>query len=52
MLDASNANFTVASGTGRITVTAPNTATTFLIGSTRVVSWTHTLGAQAHVRAT
>jgi hypothetical protein len=40
--DISNVNFTISSA---ITVTAPNTAVTWAAGSTRTVTWTHTLGA-------
>ena len=50
VVDASNAVFTVVAGSGRITVTAPNTATPLPIGSSRTISWTHTLGANARVR--
>jgi uncharacterized membrane protein len=40
--DISNVNFTISSA---ITVTAPNTAVTWAAGSTRTVTWTHSLGA-------
>ena len=33
----------------RITITAPNTAVTWTIGSTRSITWTHNLGAAAAV---
>ncbi len=42
--DDSNANFTVVSGTASVTVTAPNTATTWRIGDSRNITFTHTLG--------
>jgi hypothetical protein len=50
LVDASDASFTVVTGSGRITVTAPNTATPLPIGSSRTISWTHTLGANARMR--
>jgi Developmentally Regulated MAPK Interacting Protein./FG-GAP repeat. len=42
--DDSNANFTVVSGTASVTVTAPNTATTWRIGDSRNITFSHTLG--------
>jgi hypothetical protein len=48
--DNSNANFTLVAGSGAITVTAPNNAADFGIGSTQAIKWSHTLGANAFVR--
>lgn len=48
--DISDANFTIASGTGSITVTAPNSALDWAVGSTQPVKWTHNLGANSWVR--
>ena len=45
--DTSNVNFTISSGT--ITVTAPNTAVTWTIGSTRSITWSHNLGTSQTV---
>jgi hypothetical protein len=45
--DVSDANFTIASGSGTITVTAPNTAVSWAIGSTQTIKWTHNLGLSA-----
>jgi hypothetical protein len=45
--DVSDANFTIASGSGTITVTAPNTALSWAVGSTQTIKWTHNLGLKA-----
>jgi bacillolysin len=48
--DISNAAFSIASGTGAITVTYPNTAVNVGIGSLQIIRWTHNLGAQSFVK--
>ncbi|MBI1740442.1 MAG: SBBP repeat-containing protein [Candidatus Koribacter versatilis] len=48
--DASNANYSVVAGTGSITVTAPNTAVDWGIGSTQQIKWNHNLGLNAYVK--
>lgn len=55
--NATNATIADAEGTATVidndasvTVTAPNTAVTWTIGSTRTVTWTHTLGTGSAVR--
>jgi hypothetical protein len=48
-MDASNANFSIVSGAGSITVTAPNTLVDWGIGSTQKITWNHNLGASAFV---
>jgi hypothetical protein len=45
--DTSDVNFTISSGT--VTVTAPNTAVTWATGSTRSITWSHTLGTSQTV---
>ena len=46
---ASGANFTVVSGTPSVTLTAPDTAVTWAIGSTQSVTFNHNLGVGATV---
>jgi hypothetical protein len=41
--DVSDAAFRIVSGTPSITVTAPNTAVTWVVGATRNVTWNHNL---------
>ena len=48
--DGSDASFTIAAGTGSITLTAPNTAVDWGVGSTQPIKWSHNLGAQSYVR--
>jgi hypothetical protein len=48
--DVSNAAFVIASGTGAITVTYPNTAVNVGIGSLQIIKWAHNLGAQSFVK--
>ena len=45
----SGANFTVISGTPSLTLTAPNTAVTWAIGSTQAITFNHNLGVGAAV---
>jgi len=45
----SGANFTVVSGTPSVTLTAPNTAVSWAIGSTQVITFDHNLGTGATV---
>jgi alpha-tubulin suppressor-like RCC1 family protein len=47
--DVSDANFSVVTGTARITVTAPNAAVNWGIGSTHLIRWTCNLGPAALV---
>ena len=47
--DTSDANFIIAFGTAAITVTAPNTALNWGIGSTQQIKWSTNLGAAAAV---
>jgi hypothetical protein len=44
--DTSDANFTI---TASVTVTSPNTAVTWGAGTTRTITWTHTLGVSQSV---
>ena len=48
--DVSNAVFQIATGTPSVTVTAPNTAVSWAIGSARAITWNHNLGVNAFVR--
>ena len=48
--DASNAAFSIVSGTGAITVTFPNSGVNVGIGSLQQVEWKHNLGTAAFVR--
>jgi hypothetical protein len=48
--DASNAYFTIMTGTPVVTVISPNTAVNWGRGSTQQIKWSHNLGANAHVR--
>jgi hypothetical protein len=45
----SGANFTVVSGTPSLTLTAPNTAVSWAIGSTQAITFDHNLGTGATV---
>jgi hypothetical protein len=45
--DTSDVNFTISSGT--ITVTVPNTAVTWVTGSTQSIAWNHSLGTSQTV---
>jgi len=47
--DVSDARFTVASATPTITVTVPNTALTWVIGTVKTIKWTHNLGLDSGV---
>ena len=49
-VDASNAVFSIATASPSITVTSPNTAVAWAIGSARVITWNHNLGANSFVR--
>jgi sugar lactone lactonase YvrE len=48
--DASNANFKIVSGTASVTVSAPNTAVNWGIGSHQTITWKHNLGLAARFR--
>jgi hypothetical protein len=48
--DASNARFTILAGTAAITVTDPTSAITIVNGTSRLIKWSHNLGAQSWVR--
>ena len=48
-VDASDANFKIVSGSGVITVTRPNTAVTWAIGTVQQLTWNHNLGVNAWV---
>jgi subtilisin family serine protease len=48
--DASDANHSVIAGTASIAVTAPNTITTWTIGASKSITWSHNLGTNACVR--
>jgi predicted RecA/RadA family phage recombinase len=48
--DASNANFSIASGVGSITVTSPNSVEDWGVGSTQPIKYSHNLGSSAYVR--
>jgi subtilisin family serine protease len=48
--DASDAPFTIGSGSGMVTVTSPNTALNWGRGSRQVITWTHNLGLNSLVR--
>jgi uncharacterized repeat protein (TIGR03803 family) len=50
LADVSDAAFAIATGTPAITVTAPNTALSWVIGSTQSLRWNHNLGLQSLVR--
>ncbi len=50
VVDSSNANFTIATAAPSITVTSPNTAVNWAVGSTRSINWNHNLGANSFVR--
>jgi uncharacterized repeat protein (TIGR01451 family) len=47
--DASDANFTIVSGTASVTVTRPNTALTWRVGTTEQIRWSHNLGLASSV---
>ncbi|MBI2956731.1 MAG: hypothetical protein HYY26_05405, partial [Acidobacteria bacterium] len=47
--DSSNANFSIVSGAATITVTSPNTAVNWGVGSTQQIKWSHNLGLNAYV---
>ncbi|MEK7755423.1 MAG: SBBP repeat-containing protein, partial [Acidobacteriota bacterium] len=47
--DISNANHSVLAGAASITVTAPNTALNWGIGSTQQIKWNHNLGTSSFV---
>ena len=49
-LDASDANFTIATGSPLVTVSVPNTAVNWGRGSTQQIKWSHNLGATSWVR--
>jgi hypothetical protein len=48
-MDASDANFTIVSGSGVIAVSRPNTALTWAIGTVQQLKWIHNLGLNAWV---
>lgn len=48
--DASDASYSVLSGSGSITVTAPNTAVTWVAGTAQQIRWNHNLGTASYVR--
>ncbi len=48
--DASNSNFSIVAGAGTITVTAPNTAVDWGIGSTQQIKWNHNLGLNSYMK--
>jgi hypothetical protein len=48
-VDASDANFSIVSGSGVMSVSRPNTALTWLIGTMQQLKWTHNLGLNASV---
>ena len=48
--DASDANFSIVSGSGVITVSRPNTALTWAIGTKQQLKWIHNLGLNAWVK--
>ena len=48
-MDASDGNFKIVSGSGVITVTRPNTAVTWAIGTVQQLKWNHNLGVNAWV---
>ena len=45
-VDASDANFSIVSGHGVMTVSQPNTALTWAIGTMQQLKWTHNLGRE------
>jgi len=47
--DASNSNFSVASGSPSITVSAPNSAVNWGIGTNQTITWSSNLGSAAKV---
>ena len=47
--DTSNADFTIVAGTPTLTVTQPDTALDWPIGSVQQIKWSHTLGMSAWV---
>lgn len=48
--DVSDANFAVSTAIPAITVTAPNTAVTWITGSVQAIKWKHNLGGNSFVR--
>ena len=48
--DVSNANYTVVTGKASITVTMPNTAVKWALGSDQLIKWNHNLWASAVVK--
>ena len=48
--DTSDANFSIASGKPSITVTAPNTAVNWALGSQQLIKWNHNLGPTSLVK--
>jgi hypothetical protein len=48
--DASNAAFSIVTGSGAITVTYPNNAVNVGIGSMQRVAWSHNLGSNSYVK--
>jgi hypothetical protein len=48
-VDASDANFSIVNGHGVITVSRPNTALTWAIGTIQQLKWTHNLGTNTSV---
>ena len=48
--DASDANFAISTATPTITVTSPNTAVVWSVGSPRTIQWNHNLGLGSFVR--
>ena len=49
-MDASDASFTISTAVPSVTVTAPNTAVTWMVGSVQQVRWNHNLGVQSLVQ--
>jgi len=50
LADASNASFSIVTGTAAVKVTTPNTAVQWGVGSTQTVKWTHNFGTSSYVR--
>lgn len=48
--DASNADFSITTGTGSITLTSPNSVVDWGVGSTQAIKYSHNLGTNAYVR--
>jgi probable HAF family extracellular repeat protein len=48
--DASDAAFTISTAVPAITVTSPNTAVSWTIGTTKNIAWSHNLGVSSFVR--